>query len=211
MRFLLYLQNQRHFSPQDILLIRSKLSRHTAKSGVTNYDIKNIRVSRDEVQLDVFIADNAPRKVQEEIVNKIGRHLERNIGPVKETINLSDGLTTRLNESAIIQKVVQTFNSERYWEAQETAEAVWNKTKNPDEKDVVQGVILVGAALVHHQRNEDEVCLSILERAAKKLEAFARVQLDRRSFLSIDIKLLKENVQKILTERKPSDIRVKHI
>ena len=38
-----------------------------------------------------------------------------------------------------------------------------------DEKELIQGLILVAAALVHYQKYENVVCLSVLGRALKKL------------------------------------------
>ena len=45
---------------------------------------------------------------------------------------------------------------------------VWKKT-HEGEKDLVQGIILVAAALVHYQKYENEICLSIMKRAMEKL------------------------------------------
>lgn len=36
------------------------------------------------------------------------------------------------------------------------------------EKDLVQGIILVAAALVHYQKYENDICLSIMNRAMDK-------------------------------------------
>ena len=40
-----------------------------------------------------------------------------------------------------------------------------------DEKELIQGLILVAAALVHYQKYENKICLSVLNRALKKLHA----------------------------------------
>ncbi|MGI0011773.1 MAG: DUF309 domain-containing protein, partial [Nitrosopumilaceae archaeon] len=37
------------------------------------------------------------------------------------------------------------------------------------EKNLIQGIILVAAALVHYQKNENEICLSIFNRALEKI------------------------------------------
>ena len=160
------------------------------------------------MQLDVFVPGNDTRRVQEEVATSVANRLEEEIGPLNERINLTDGLTTGLSEAAIIERVIQSFNNERYWEAQETAEAIWNKTKDPHEKNIVQGVILVGAALVHHQRGEDQVCLSILRRALAKLEDFERVSKNRRSFLRIDIEALKKDVQEMTVAGKARSFKL---
>jgi predicted hydrolase (HD superfamily) len=47
---------------------------------------------------------------------------------------------------------------------------VWKATPPGRERDLVNGMILVAAALVHDQKDEQDICMSILKRAAKKLD-----------------------------------------
>ncbi|MFQ5970448.1 MAG: DUF309 domain-containing protein [Nitrososphaerales archaeon] len=61
------------------------------------------------------------------------------------------------------------FNNERYWECHEALEGVWRNTSG-NEKELLQGMILVSAAFVHSQKDEDDTCLSILDRALEKLQ-----------------------------------------
>lgn len=61
------------------------------------------------------------------------------------------------------------FNSERYWECHEVLEGVW-RNKGGEEKRFLQGVILVCAAFVHHQKGEDKVGLAVLDRANRQLD-----------------------------------------
>lgn len=60
------------------------------------------------------------------------------------------------------------FNSERYWECHEVLEGLWRR-KEGEEKSLLQGLILVCAAFVHHQKLEEAVARSVLGRAAKQL------------------------------------------
>jgi hypothetical protein len=60
------------------------------------------------------------------------------------------------------------FNGERYWESHEVLEGVW-RTVEGDEKRYLQGVILVCAAFVHHQKGEGEVAFGMLKRAERQL------------------------------------------
>ena len=61
-------------------------------------------------------------------------------------------------------------------------ESVWNQSKG-QERDLVGGIILVCAGLVHYQKNEEDICISILGRAFKKLAdargVYHRVDIDR--------------------------------
>ena len=61
------------------------------------------------------------------------------------------------------------FNSERYWESHEVLEGIWRQ-KQGEEKRLLQGIILVCAAFVHHQKGEPQVAISVLRRAAKQLD-----------------------------------------
>jgi len=60
------------------------------------------------------------------------------------------------------------FNNERFWECHEALEGAWKQCTG-DEKELIQGLILVAAALVHYQKDENTICLSVLGRALKKL------------------------------------------
>ncbi len=74
-----------------------------------------------------------------------------------------------LSKAKAIREGVQLFNEERFWESHEILEQAWQVSKGP-EKDSIQGLILTAAAFVHHQKNEPDICLSILKRARQKIE-----------------------------------------
>lgn len=61
------------------------------------------------------------------------------------------------------------FNQERYWEAHEVLESVW-RVSTGKERSFLQGLILVCAAYVHHQKGEREVALAVLRRAERQLD-----------------------------------------
>ncbi len=66
------------------------------------------------------------------------------------------------------------FNSERYWECHEVLEGVW-RVRTGEDKRYLQGLILVCAAFVHHQKGEDKVALGILGRASGQLTYSTRI------------------------------------
>lgn len=104
-------------------------------------------------------------------------------------------------ESELFAESRDYFNAERYWECHEVLESVW-RIKQGDEKRLLQGIILVCAAFVHHQKGEEDVALSVLRRAAKQLE------FSSPKYAGIDLPSLRENVQRILEKKKLSDFRV---
>ena len=74
-----------------------------------------------------------------------------------------------LSDDEILSKARGLFNAERYWECHEVLEGLWRQ-KQGEEKQLLQGIILVCAAFVHHQKGEDVVALSVLGRGTKLLE-----------------------------------------
>lgn len=93
------------------------------------------------------------------------------------------------------------FNAERYWECHEILEALW-RTLTGEEKLFVQGIILVCAAFVHHQKAEDEIAMGVLERAA------AQLGWKERLYLGIDVDSLRLNVSDVLGTRRFSTFKI---
>ena len=93
------------------------------------------------------------------------------------------------------------FNSERYWECHEALEGLW-RLKQGEEKQLLQGLILVCAAFVHHQKGEDEVALGVLERASAKLAS------QSVTYGGFELPPLRRRVQEILLTRRFSDFHI---
>jgi hypothetical protein len=74
-----------------------------------------------------------------------------------------------LTDDETLSKARLLFNAERYWECHEVLEGLWRQ-KQGGEKRLLQGIILVCAAYVHHQKGEDGVALSVLTRGEKLLD-----------------------------------------
>lgn len=147
---MLHLKNT-GFSPQDTseLLERAR----TLGKGCT---IRDCRVSTKYVEFDVSIS-----KVRLDIlVEKL-----KLIAPLDHARLV---IEEHLEKEEGVQRGISYFNDERFWEAHEVLEGVWKKSYE-GEKELVQGIILVAAALVHYQKDENSICLSILNRAQDKL------------------------------------------
>jgi hypothetical protein len=139
------------FSPQDTseLLERAR----TLGKGCT---IRDCRVSTKYVEFDVSISKARMEILIEKL--KVIAPLDHARLIVEEHLEKEQG----------IQQGISYFNDERFWEAHEVLEGVWKKSYE-GEKELVQGIILIAAALVHYQKAENSICLSILERAKDKL------------------------------------------
>ncbi|MDV3243835.1 MAG: DUF309 domain-containing protein [Nitrososphaerales archaeon] len=96
-----------------------------------------------------------------------------------------------MTKEALVEEARAYFNSERYWESHENLEAVWRNLAG-EEKRFVQGVILVCAAFVHHQKREEAVALGVLRRAAEQLSY------GEENYYGIDVARLQSEVGRIL-------------
>jgi uncharacterized protein len=89
------------------------------------------------------------------------------IAPLVEKVEFAKDLQEVppfLPKDQAIDEAVALFNAERFWEAHEVLESLWRVAEG-SEKKVLQGLILVCAAFVHHQKGEDMVALGVARRA----------------------------------------------
>lgn len=114
------------------------------------------------------------------------------IAKVEFTRNL-DEAPKHLERGQAIELAVSYFNQERYWESHEILESVWRITKG-DEKELLQGMILVDAAFVHVQKKEPDVAMGVLRRAVKQLEW------KERCYHGVDIQAIREKARKIVDD-----------
>ena len=105
------------------------------------------------------------------------------------------------SKEEIISEARSYFNSERFWEADETLEALW-RVSSGDEKLLLQGLILVCAAFVHHQKSEEETGQSVLRRASRQLNW------PQSSYEEMDLERLRRRVQKILATKRFQVFRI---
>ena len=122
------------------------------------------------------------------------------LAKVEFTRNLNEAPAHKSKEE-LIEEARRYFNSERYWEAHETLESVW-RTSNGIEKTYLQGLILVCAAFVHHQKNEEEVAIGVLRRASRQLDYSAG------HYYGIKVRELKDRAEAIISSRKFEVFRV---
>ncbi|MGB9002715.1 MAG: DUF309 domain-containing protein, partial [Nitrosotalea sp.] len=147
-RFMIHLKNEGYL-PRDAPVLLKKADQLTAEFDAI---IRDTRVSKRYVEFDVSIAKEHLDQLVEKLESIGGLDHARHL--VEEEIEKDEAL-----ESGKFY-----FNSERFWECHEVLEGVWKKTYE-GEKDLVQGIILAAAAFVHYQKYENEICLSIMNRA----------------------------------------------
>ena len=187
MRYLVRLDNNQAYAPKDVRILQTKIRELLGSTD----KIGNLRVSTTAIEFDLF-AD------QSDLVRSKSL-LEAKISKVVTLRSLESRTSTR-PESEALREGIDLFNQERFWEAHEVLEEIWHPAIGVD-RDTIQGLILTAAALVHYQKNEKSVCVSILGRAKEKLN-----KLDQ--FKGLDIKSLKVSIGQVLKDNTPMLLRI---
>ena len=181
-RYMAYLKNE-GFGPKDARLLLSN-----ARQIVEKYDIliRDVRVSNRFIEFDISLGNVEDLEKIRSIFSLIGQYIDGYKVVEKDL---------KIEESLILAK--KFFNEEKYWITHELLEGVWKKAYG-DEKDLLNGLILVAAAFVHYQKNEKDIALSIMRRALKKLTTV------NEKYFGIDVVSIKSQVSEMV---KSSTIR----
>ena len=175
---MLHLKNS-DYTPKDA---KNILSNSRDLSYGMTVIIRDCRVSSKFIELDVSVHRNNLELLLEKLgsVGQIDHH--RHI--IEEVIE----------KNQLIKDGIFYFNNERFWECHEALEGAW-KQSSGDEKELIQGLILVAAALVHYQKYENDICLSVLGRAMKKLQSKSG------EYYQINVDKVKEKTIEILDKK----------
>ena len=157
-------------------------------------DVGNVRVSSYAIELDLLLSSKL--KLQDAI-----HALEGDLGSLLTSREL-DTLGPQLDVEEEIRQGIELFNSERYWESHEALEYAWRKASGSN-KEVLQGIILVAAALVHLQRDESKVALSVMQRAYHKLTG------KDPAYFGIDIENLRNELSRMISAGIPEFVKIK--
>ena len=154
-----------------------------------NLILRDCRVSKKYVEFDTTI----PKSNLNELVEKLSSigHFDHAKHVVEEIVE---------KEEAISEGILY-FNNERFWECHEILEGVW-KNCSGNEKFLVQGLILVAAGLVHYQKDEDEICISIFNRALEKLKNSSG------QYHDIDIDKIKKTIHEMINSKTVSSFMI---
>lgn len=150
---MLHLQNTVPYTPKEANILLRK-----ARKLEPEVSIRDARVSKKYIEFDISIAED----------KDIGTTVER-FQVIAPLASYEEIVERYMEKEEAIMRAVQLFNDERYWEAHESLEYVW-KNATGTEKETLNGIILVAAAFVHHEKDELDICVSILRRAKRKLD-----------------------------------------
>jgi len=185
-RYMLHLKNSSDLNrkmAKDIL----RQSRRLA-SGM-DLILRDCRISKKYVELDTSV----PESNLDELIDKLS-----SIGPIDHAKHVVEEI---FEKEDAISEGISYFNNERFWECHEILEGVW-KNCDGDEKFLVQGLILVAAGLVHYQKDEDEICISIFNRALTKLENASG------QYHDIDIDKIKKTISEMISSQDVSSFLI---
>ena len=175
-RFMVYLFNDK-FRPQDARALLKQARDIAVDSGII---IRDVRVATDFLEFDMSLSDDI------ELGDALS--LLSHISPLVEYQKIEE---IYMEKGVSIEYARDLFNSQKYWRTHEVLEAVW-KGSETTEKQILNSIILISAALVHYQKNESEVCISILERALFKLDKI------EGKYFGIDLDNIKAKISNII-------------
>jgi predicted metal-dependent hydrolase len=158
-----------------------------------NGDIGNLRVSSSAVELDLLLDS-------EDHLKEATEALAAKLGPVL-TMRKLDFDFPKIEPAQAVKQGLEFFNEERYWESHEALESAWRRSEG-EEKEILQGIILLAAALVHLQKDESEICLSVMSRAIAKLAAHTGNK------FGVSIDAIEKRVQNMISTRKPEFFKI---
>ena len=151
--------------------------------------LRDCRISKKYVEIDTSIQQSS----LDQLIEKLSP-----IGPLDHAKHVVEEI---VEKEQAISDGISYFNNERFWECHEILEGVW-KNCTGNEKFLVQGLILVAAGLVHYQKDEDEICISIFNRALTKLEN------SNGEYHNIDIDKIKNTVTEMINSKDVSSFLI---
>jgi hypothetical protein len=155
-RYFVHLKNSA-YTPKDATVLLTRARELVEKEN--EVIVRDSRVSKKYIEFDTSVPEGM------DISDLVGR-LEK-ISPLASYEHIVE---RHVEKGEAIKRAIELFNDEKYWGTHEALEAVWKETPAGAERDLLNGVILVAAAFVHDEKYEQEICMSILRRARKKLE-----------------------------------------
>ena len=193
MRFLVRLSNRSEFAPTDAKELTLRSYKLVKEFGG---DVGNLRVSSSAVELDLLLESK-------DNLQQATKALEKEFGSLL-TLRELDITRPQTDPNASIREGLQLFNEERFWESHEALESVWLSASGAD-KEILQGLILLAAALVHLQKNELAVTLSVMGRAQSKLSHH------HSEHFGVNIDDLRDHLSRMMSAGHPDYLKIKFV
>lgn len=174
-RYMIHLKNS-SYAPRDAQKLLTESRKLTSEIESV---IRDTRVSSKYLEFDVSV----DKEKLSTFVTKLNT-----IGPLDHTRLV---IEEQIEKNEAIEQGRFYFNNERYWECHEVIEGVWKQCFQ-EEKELLNGIILIAAAMVHFQKDENTICFSILKRALEKLAN------SDKKYHGIDVDTLRKTVSQMI-------------
>jgi hypothetical protein len=178
-RYIIRLRNDRSYTPAMQPQLLQKV-RESARS--VSAQAMNLRITQYAIEFDLFMPENRN-------LRPVLSALERVAGTL--TYKRLDAPPLSEDPANVMMETRTLFNEERYWEAHEVLEGLW-RLRQGQEKQLLQGIILTAAALVHIQKNELKVVPAMLQDAARRLEN------QPPEYFGLDVRQFLKNVNQMI-------------
>src|SRR6266852_9257789 len=136
-RYIIHLKNQ-NYTPKQANWLLNKARSLVSDIGVI---VRDTRVASRHVEFDTSVPEN----ITMEEVRRFAT-----ISPISEYEHLVE---KRMGKHEAILRARDLFNDEKYWGAHEALESGW-KDAHHEERDLLNGIIVMAAACVHDEKDE---------------------------------------------------------
>jgi hypothetical protein len=147
----------------------------------------NLRVSPSALEFDLFIAPDEEVAKFSSVLKQMSKVI---------TCKRLDVPPPPVDPAALVAEGRRLFNEQRFWEVHEVLEGLWKDLHKGAEKELVQGLILTAAALVHVQKDEWTPVWTMLADAMKRLAG----QPD--TYYGWDIARFRDHFMRVLAQKK---------
>ncbi len=146
-RCLFIAANEKSYSPRDREHILSILR--------SFFIAPNVRIGSKHVEIEAWDPD----------LSRAIEAIEKNIGRIIEWKLIEEPEIPGAGGEQLIERYVDLFNQERFWEAHGALEALWRISRDKD----AQGLILVAAAFIKIQENRLPEFIALAKKALEML------------------------------------------
>jgi uncharacterized protein len=181
-RYLVRVANREGYTPRDVQRVANTVRNILGSRESASH----FRVATDALEFNMFAKNETELDDRKRLLAQTPFRIIN--------LRLLDTTPKVVDKDEALAEGVQLFNEERFWECHEALELAWHPSKGI-ERDAIQSIILTAAAFVHHQKGEDEICMSILRRARTKMTP-------AETYEKIDLKATRKNIDEILDSEK---------
>ncbi len=189
-RYLARIVNKAGYDPRDAGNIAKTIREMFGDREV----IGNLRVSSQAIEFDLFANDAGELEARKSA-------LDSRIGTMVTLKPLDQPPPPPRGKLEVLSEGILLFNEERFWECHEVLEQIWHPAKGI-ERDLIQGLILTAAALVHAQKDENEISIRMLNKAMAKLGT-------QETYNGVNLSHVRRNIGRMLKSEHPEAFEIK--